>query len=199
MNQTLRFAVVLTTVCLLAAVGVSGVYTLTEPRIRERQEAEKEQARREVASAEVVRFEPIAPEEDLYRAVDASGKKTLGYVATGKARGYSGDVAVTAGFTPELKVVRVVVTAQTETPGLGAELGKAQTNQTIWGILHLTPEEVKETSWLDQFKGKNGEELTLAPGKIDARTGATITSRAITVAVRQAFDQVKKSIEEKAK
>jgi len=99
---------------------------------------------------------------------------------------------VMVGLSPELALVKAAVLKQNETPGLGAELGKTQSADTIWTILfggNRTP----GTSWMDQFDGKSKAQLELGKG-IDAKTGCTITSKAIVTAARSALEGVEQAI-----
>ena len=75
------------------------------------------------------------------------------------------------GIDKNNKITGIEVISQQETPGLGAK--------------------IKESSFLQQFIGKTLEELKIKKdgGKIDAVTGATISSRAVTNGVRQAIEQ----------
>ncbi|MBM3709310.1 MAG: FMN-binding protein [Actinobacteria bacterium] len=68
----------------------------------------------------------------------------------------------------------ISILSNTETPGLGTR--------------------ITEISFTDQFKGLGLEDISLSKdgGKIDAITGATISSRAVTNAVR---DEIEKKIE----
>ena len=76
---------------------------------------------------------------------------------------------------------------------------KVKSNQTIWGLFGLDGSEVKCECWLDQFKGMTGKEIDPDAGKIDAKTGATITSNAITEAVFQAYQKVEKHLKDTVK
>lgn len=92
-----------------------------------------------------------------------------GYVAEGRAAGYSGDVVLMVGFKKDRKtVISYKVLAASETPGLGMKL--------------KTPE------FADQFAGKDGSALKVKKdgGEIEAITSATITSRAVCAAILDA-------------
>ncbi len=196
MKESLRFPLVLTLVCLGAALGVSGIYTLTRGRIAERRASGQEQARLMVSPKGAADFIPTSrdPEaDDIFKAVDADGE-TLGYVVGSEARGYAGPVVVMVGFDRELRIVRVVVTAHTETPGLGAELAKVKTTRTIWGLLGLDKSKVECKCWLDRFRGMPGKDTDPEAGNVDAKTGATITSNAITDAVHLAYQKLEKHL-----
>ena len=195
MKESLRFPVVLTLVCLGAALGVGGVYTLTKEPIEKRKADEARQARKAVSPEQATDFVALNDTNDIFKAVDVEGK-TLGYVATGSARGYGGELLVMCGFDTDLHVLGVAVTSHSETPGLGAELVKIKSNQTLWGLLGLDKSEVKCECWLDQFKGMTGADLAPDAGKVDAKTGATITSNAITEAVYQAVQKIEKHLKD---
>ena len=198
MKESLRFPLVLALVCLGAALGVGGVYALTRGPIAQRKADEARRARKTVSPEGVTDFVVLNDTNDLFKAVDADGK-TLGYVATGSARGYGGALLVMCGFDTDLRVLGVVVTSHSETPGLGAELTKVKSNQTLWGLFGLDKSEVTRECWLDQFKGMTGKETDADAGKVDAKTGATITSNAITAAVFQAYQKIEKRLEGNAK
>ena len=186
MRESVRFPLVLAAVCLAAAVGVAGVYTLTKIPIEQRQQADASLARKAVAPEGTAEFVPLNRAGDVLKAVGANGK-LRGYVSAGEARGYAGTVSVMVGFDPELRVTGVAVTSQHETPGLGAELGHAWSSRTVWGFLGLDKTEVKSGSWPDRFKGVPGPDSAPEAGKVDAQTGATVTSNAIANAVHRAY------------
>ncbi len=78
--------------------------------------------------------------------------------------GYAGDIEMMIGLDKDCKVTGVEIINMSETPGLGA---KAKGN----------------AEWLSQFLGKGQE-------KLDAITGATITSKAVQTGVEDAKKQV---------
>ena len=102
-------------------------------------------------------------------------------------KGYGGDVGLMVGIdTKDGKILGVGVTTHAETPGMGA---KAQT----------------DPSFAAQFKGLPLEEqvkVTGDGGSINAISGATITSRAVSSAATEAdgiYQKLKSQIEEKLK
>lgn len=105
-------------------------------------------------------------------------------------KGYGGEITVLAGVAPDGTVGTVLVTKQTETPGLGTVVCGRTREKTLSGLI----KGVKETGLppnriLDQFNGMKasaGESpwaVKKDGGTLDAITGATITSRAIGGAV----------------
>lgn len=108
--------------------------------------------------------------EDAQVAYDASGN-ALGYVISiTSSEGYNGEIKLSIGITNDGVLNGYAITEIGETPGLGM---KSQ-----------------EPKFKDQFNGKATEqdfEVTktgaAADNEIDAISGATITSRAVTHAV----------------
>ena len=91
-------------------------------------------------------------------------------------KGYAGEIKLAVGIFENGEVAGVRVIRHTETPGLG---DKIQTNKTDWiyAFDNKSYQEDQDARW--EVK-KNG-------GDIDAFTGATITPRAVTHAVKDAL------------
>ena len=99
--------------------------------------------------------------------------KAVGTAVIGSSeKGYSGLIKIMVGFEPNGHIKNIVVLEQKETPGLGTKM--------------------KDDKFLRQFRGKNPSEFELKPkkdgGKVDALTGATITTRAFGEAAQLAYD-----------
>lgn len=87
--------------------------------------------------------------------------------------GYSGDIHILVGVSPEGEVLGVRVTSHKETPGLGDKV------------------ELKKSDWVLDFNGRSLDNPTLDGwavakngGVFDQFTGATITPKAVTGAVK---------------
>lgn len=95
---------------------------------------------------------------------------------TSTFKGYAGEIKLAVGIFENGKVAGVRVIRHSETPGLG---DKIQTNKSDWiySFNDKSYQETQDTRW--EVK-KNG-------GDIDAFTGATITPRAVTHAVKDAL------------
>jgi electron transport complex protein RnfG len=186
MNSALfRFTLVMTIVCVLAALGVGGVYVLTREPVKQMERRTGEALRRAVLPGATV-FESRG--DGVCAGLESDNGPFVGYVSVGQAYGYGGLVRVMVGLDNELHIVRVAVLSQNETPGLGAELAKRKTTDTLWSVLAGKPGSAGK-SWLDQFAGKSSGQLHVGAG-IDAKSGATVTSKAITAAARNAIDRV---------
>ncbi|MEJ2167082.1 MAG: RnfABCDGE type electron transport complex subunit G [Desulfobacterales bacterium] len=103
------------------------------------------------------------------------------------AKGFGGDVGVMVGIdVKDDKLLGVGVTTHSETPGMGA---RAKTDPTF----------------VSQFKGLSAKEplkVTADGGTINAISGATITSRAVSAATTEAdqiYEKLKPEIEDKLK
>jgi electron transport complex protein RnfG len=103
--------------------------------------------------------------------------------------GFSGDVTVMVGLNPDASIRKVIVTAQNETPGLGTAVTDRKRQKTLAGLLSgkKPPEGLPPNRYLDWYENKKaGAErwpIIKDGDSINAKTGATITSRAIDGAV----------------
>lgn len=95
---------------------------------------------------------------------------------TSTFKGYAGEIKLAVGIFADGKIAGVRVIRHSETPGLG---DKIQTNKSDWiysfNGRYYQAEQSK--SW----------EVTKNGGEIDAFTGATITPRAVILAVKDAL------------
>ncbi|NTW34102.1 MAG: RnfABCDGE type electron transport complex subunit G, partial [Bacteroidetes bacterium] len=96
-------------------------------------------------------------------------------------KGFNGKVIIMTGFLPDGTINKTFVLEQKETPGLGSRIN---------------------TSWKDQFNGKNPSKYNLKVkkdgGDVDAVSGATISSRAFCDATEKAYLSLMKNILKKA-
>lgn len=100
-------------------------------------------------------------------------KNVVGYVFSTQAKGYSGTVEVMTGINTDSQIENVTVLSHNETPGLGANITKDnflnQFNSNVsQGYFSIT----KNTPYNDR--------------EVEAVTGATISSTAVTKAVNEA-------------
>lgn len=109
---------------------------------------------------------------DVYKVIE--GGKQLGWVVLGKGNGYADEIVCLIGLSTDLKkITGVTVLSQKETPNLGSKL---------------------QSKWVDQFAGKASspalevvKNKSAKPdnNKIDAISGATISSNALTTIVNE--------------
>lgn len=103
-----------------------------------------------------------------------AGGQTIGYCVEVNPKGFGGALTLIVGINADGTVAGAQVTAHGETPGLGA---KAQS----------------DAAWIGQYAGQPADgslAVTKDGGTINSITGATITSRAVTLGVNTAANCV---------
>ncbi len=168
----LKPAVVLLAIGLVIAALLGAVNSVTADRIEALQAEKTANAMRQVLDA--ANYEPITDFTDetglvqsLYAAKDESGSP-LGYVAEVLPSGFGGAIDIMVGMDCDLAVTGVSIISSSETSGLGLNASRE--------------------SFRGQYIGQTGGALAVTKdgGTIDALTGATITSRAVTDGVNAA-------------
>ena len=176
MNKILKLALVLLAVSAIVA-GVLGVINeLTYPVIDAQKQAKTAEAFSAVLKAD--RFDEIEfSNPDFPTVLTVHKAEGVGYVVTSKFSGAQGNITLAVGVDNDYKCTGISVIEHAETSGLGANA--ASTGEV--GV-----------KFREQFVGQD-ESIALANagGSIDALTGATITSRAITEAVATSIRAVK--------
>lgn len=103
-----------------------------------------------------------------------AGGQTIGYCVEVNPKGFGGALTLIVGINADGTVAGAQVTSHGETPGLGA---KAQS----------------DAAWIGQYAGQPADgslAVTKDGGTINSITGATITSRAVTLGVNTAANCV---------
>jgi electron transport complex protein RnfG len=202
MNEHLKYISALTIICLVTASLLTAVYLLTRPNTI----AQKEKAQEEALQAvlpEAGYFEPVIHEgKGYFRAYLSSKKrKLLGFAFKAEAQGYAGPIETMAAIDTKGRIVGVKILAQNETPGLGAKIDEVLVKKTLWQAIREAFRDKKESPQIssgplfcEQFKGKEIKDLVVVkkPTKknIQAITGATISSEALTNSVRKAAEEI---------
>ena len=185
MNKIIKNTLILTVITLVAGLGLGFVYEITKEPIAQAQEAAKKEAWQAVfPEAELDEFEAVDVDQKAADKVikDLGIKGSIdevctvgedGYViATTDSEGYGGDIKITVGITADGTVNGVSILSISETAGLGMK--------------------AKEPAFYEQYQGKQTEKFVVSKDggdgePIDALSGATITSRAVTGAVNAAL------------
>lgn len=186
-NKLVKDALVLSLITVISGLALGLVYEITKAPIAKAQEAATQTAYREVF-AEAASFEDYKEFdaktaasvvskagydgntiENVVVAADKDGK-ALGYVITVTSHaGYGGDITFSMGITNEGTLNGYSITEISETAGLGMK--------------------AKEEAFMSQFRGIPAAMLEVTKSgaasetEIDAISGATITSRAVTYGV----------------
>ncbi len=179
---------------LLAAVAVgalTAIHILTRERIAEAQLRLERQALAEVVPAARYDHDPLADTIELcdearlgpgrhrlYR-LRLDDRPSALVVHALAPDGYSGPIALIVGIDASGSVLGVRVTEHRETPGLGDAI------------------EAAKSPWIRQFEGRAlgdppAERWSVErfEGEFDAVVGATVSSRAVTAAVRRVLELV---------
>lgn len=166
-------AAVLLVICLLVSAALAGTNLLTRDRIAEAQAQKAEESRMVVLPG----AEAFEERDGHYAGTDGSGE-TVGYVFETEGKGYGGTVKVMTGISAEGSITGIVILSHSETPGLGANAEKEsfreQYKQPVGNL----------AGGISVVKFQAPKE-----GEIQAMTGATITSTAVTNAVNSAIEQ----------
>lgn len=173
----------LTIISLVASACLGFVYQMT-----------KEPIEMSVMNKKLAAIKQVVPEfnnnpnEEMFRLPTGEGdsldiypaKKDsiiVGYaVNTYTKKGFSGNISLMAGFSPDGTIVNITVLDHKETPGLGTKM--------------------TEPKFKEQFNNKNPSLFNLKVkkdgGPVDAISAATISSRAFCDAVQRAYNTLKK-------
>lgn len=170
-------AIALFMICLVATFLLGGTDLLTKDKIAEVQEKTAQQARLNVCPGAVDFTETVisvdGSDYSVYEGTDEEGN-VIGYAVTASDKSYGGEIIVMTGFDSEMKVTGVEILSIDDTPGLGMNAKKEEFRQ--------------------QYIGKTGEitvsKQTPGENEIQALTGATITSKAVTRCVSAAYAAV---------
>lgn len=189
----MKDAMILFVITLISGICLGGVYGITKEPIEKAEMAAKIEAYRTVyADAADFKASDSLKEavkasadkltglgygnvlvDDAVEAVDDS-ENVIGYVITSTSKdGYGGDISISVGITSEGVVSGIEFLVITETAGLGDNAQKPE--------------------FKDQYKGKQVDSFTVtksgaaADNEIDAMSGATITTNAVTNAVNAAI------------
>jgi electron transport complex protein RnfG len=193
MKQLIRLTMVLFVTCFAAAGVLALVNEITRQPIEESGEAERNQAKKDVQPQATEFRETV--KDHVWEAVQNG--QIIGHVISTEIQGYSGPIKMIFGIDPEEKITDVKIISQTETPGLGAKI-------TTAGFISQYRGQI--ASQVALKKGGGGDPGAALQGSfyafpsatktvdepgIDAITGATISSRAVTACIRQALTMMK--------
>lgn len=206
----LQYGAVLGAICLVSGACLSCMFAVARDRIKENaQKAFDETLDKVMGDAEDV--QPLAVDVDsvrlqtgIYVGTIPGGRR---YAARGAAQGYQSQIVVLAAVDglkrgqyvgKDPVIYRVAVVSSAETPGLGDNINKAPVDVTLWAAIAGARAENEDGAapvpvFLAQFTGKKLSELVVdktGQGGIEPLTGATISSRAVTRAVRQAVERI---------
>ena len=167
--------VVLLAICIVVTLALSSTNLLTRGPIAKIAAENNQKAMQKVLEAESYTQQTLTLDGvDYTYNIAANGEEIVGYIFISAAKGYGGNVSVMTAINPDGSVKAVeILDVSNETPGLGQNATKP--------------------AFYEQFIGKSGETSVVKngalaeKGEVDAITGATITSKAVSHAVNEAL------------
>lgn len=172
-KESIRIVSVLAAICACISLLVAAVYSITEEQIIKNTEIKIEKALSEIfpvySSKSILEFEkPDESINSVYRINDSDA--VIGYAVDITTKGYGSDgINMMIGVNADCKIISVIiVSASSETPGLGQNITKAD--------------------YLNAFTGMQSGE------KSDTLAGATISSKAVQRGVDISLQTVKSII-----
>ena len=167
---------VLLAICIIIPLALSITNKVTVKKIAELEAANSKKNMQSLIDAD--NFKECENGEITYHAA-IKGGETAAYIFTESSKGYGGDVSVMTAIKPDGTVAGVaILDVSGETPGLGQNAAKESFFSQYIGLK-------KGVSVL-----KNGAKAE--NNEVDAVTGATITSTAVTRAVNKALNDFEK-------
>lgn len=175
-NNVLKSVIVLVSICVVIGAAMAAINMLTAPRIKAAQEKKEADA-----------LSTVLPENGGFEKVEGLGELPASVVAVYRdkdgegiamllsAAGYdsSKPMSVAVGLSNDGKIEKChVISCSGETSGIGSK--------------------VKNDSFLAQFDGKSSTD------GVDTISGATISSKAFIIAVKDAFDVYTRMAESEA-
>lgn len=169
-----QIALNLTAACFISGAIIAGTYFVTNP-VAEQKAIEMKNKSMQGLVKDADNFKEIKDKKEWFEA--QKGGKTIAYVVPSESKGFGGPIKMLVAVTPEGKVIDFTILAHNETPGLG--------------------DNAQKDPFRNQYKNKGAEDLEVTKDpsntkNIQAMTGATISSKAVTKGVKEAVEEVTK-------
>lgn len=161
------YPIIFLTIIVLISVSLLLFINTFTSEVVEAQRQAKIKAALEQIFPKLTKFEEDGDIYIIYEDADLAG-----YTFTASKNGYSGVINILVGINNDYTIKDVIILSHTETPGLGSK--------------------ITEEAFTDQFIGLDTEGIALSKngGKIDAITGATISSRAVTEGIQEKMIEI---------
>jgi len=156
----------LTLIVLISVSLLLYINTFTSEIVEDQNQAKIKGALEQIFP-ELTRFEENEGISIIYK-----GDSIVGYTFETSRNGYSGAIDILVGINKDYTIRDVAILSHTETPGLGSR--------------------ITEEKFTGQFISLDSGNIALSKdgGKIDAITGATISSRAVTEAIQEKMIEI---------
>ncbi|HLB25666.1 MAG TPA: RnfABCDGE type electron transport complex subunit G, partial [Nitrospirota bacterium] len=172
----------LVVICAMAGIILSATWAMTDP-VRLAKEAQEREAALKALIPDADSIKPvkdvvIADKEGIIYRAERAGA-TTGYVVLSYGRGYSSFIRMLVAVDMEYRILGIDILGHGETPGLG--------------------DQIQTDEFKARFKGKAPENLKVVKGEtetdIQAISGATVSSRAVTKGAKDAVETLKRELE----
>ena len=184
---SLRMVAVMGSVGLIASAILVTTFQITTPFIEANRRAYLEGAILDVIPG-AVRFasfeiqdgevKPATEPGGLYAGFDSTGV-LMGLAVEGQGQGYQDVIRLLYGYSPDCEcIVGMKVLESKETPGLGDKIEKDESFQSNFDALQASTDEERTALLQSIVLVKQGAKSN--PWEIEAITGATVSSRAVT-------------------
>ncbi len=187
MKLTLQMVLVLGLITLLSGLFLSTLNRWAEPRIEEHRRERIVTAINQLYPGDPAhqQIATYADQQPIYICYDETGD-TLGYAFQARGSGYSDEIRLMIGLTPELdNLTGIFVLEQTETPGLGARIAEEDFRESFAEL--SLDSETPDIRLVQQ----NPEKTEVA-----AITGATISSKSVVRIINRSRPQVKRVLQD---
>ncbi len=170
-NGIFKITLSLALTCFISGVIIAGAYAITEPVAEQQRVKAKNDAMKDLVK-DAESFKAVDGKDGWFQAI--KGGKVIAYVVPASGKGYAGKIEMLAGVTTEGKAIDFKVLKHAETPGLG--------------------DKMVGDKFRKQFANKDPKDMEVVKvptdKNIQALTGATITTRAVTTGMRDAVEAV---------
>ncbi|MBU3113746.1 FMN-binding protein [Clostridium lacusfryxellense] len=167
-----QIAMNLTVTCLVSGAIIAATYFITAPvAVKTSAKIKTDSMKSLVMDAQ--KFNPVKNKKEWFTA-EKNGK-IIAYVVPAESKGYGGAIKMLVSVTTQGEIINFDILESKETPGLGDNASK--------------------DPFKSQFKDKSAKNLEVVKDvtkvdNIQAMTGATISSKAVTKGIKEAVEQV---------
>jgi electron transport complex protein RnfG len=191
MRSMAKFGGILGLICLIATALLASMNAATKGRILAQAEQELQDSLKEVMP-DAAAFEPVVAENEIsyYKATGTDGR-LLGAAFKVSAKGYSSIIDTVVGMKPDGTIAAIKVVSQQETPGLGSRISEIAGTVSIMDFIRGVRPRTDLKPW---FQARFGQKNIADLDKVEAITGATISSRAVIDSVKQKARQIQATL-----
>lgn len=183
-ESILKLGIKLLIITAVAGLILGFVFNVTKAPIADQEKSNNEAAMKElIVTADKFEKKDITLTDGVLEVNEGKkGNDVVGYTLKMSTKGYGGQIQLMVGISKEGKLAGIKVLSQSETPGLGA-------NATLPSFYEQYKEKPISKD-LEVVKSGTSED-----NQIQALTGATITSKAVTTGVNEAIKFYQENLE----